>query len=127
MALVDADAPRCLGEAREEPREEEALQVERDVEGVGCEQRPSFLELPPAGAQPEVRARFIDGPPVEDEQAVDVGIRFEQCARGRAREPGDLGVRREPPEVVHDGRRMQDVADGAQADDEDAGPGWERG
>ena len=83
-------------------------------------QRRGLLERLADGAQVEMRCRFVEGPAVPDEQAVDVGIVLEQDARGRAHEPGHMAVRHEPLEVVDDGCRVQHVADGTEAHDEDA-------
>ena len=120
VALVDADAARCPAHARQDAREEESLDVECDVEFVLVQQRRGLLERLADGAQVEMLSRLVEGPAVPDEQAVDVGIVLEQDARGRAHEPGHMAVRHEPLEVVDDGCRVQHVADGAEAHDEDA-------
>lgn len=120
MALVDADAARRAAHARQNAREEEPLYVERDVEFVLVQQRLGLPERLTDGVQVEMRCRLVERPAVPDEQAVDVGVVFEQDARRRAHEPGDVAVRHEPLEVVDDGRRVQHVADGAEAHDEDA-------
>ena len=120
MAFVDADAALRTGEAREDAGQEEPLEVERDVERVRLQQRARFFELVPAAAQVEVRARLVHRAAVPDEQAVDVGIRFEQQACGRAREPGDFGIGEQAAQIVDDARDVEHVADGADADDEDA-------
>ena len=125
MALVDADAAWCAAQERQHAREEEPLDVERDVEFVLVQQRRGFLERLADGAQVEVLCGLVEGPAVPDEQAVDVGIVLEQDARGRAHEPGHMAVRHEPLEVVDDGCRVQHVADGAEAHDEDARPARE--
>ena len=96
------------------------MEVERDVEGVRLQEGACFFELAPAAAQVEMCARLVERAAVPDEQAVDVGIRFEQQARRRAREPGDFSIGQQAAQVVHDARDVEHIADGADADDEDA-------
>jgi hypothetical protein len=64
---------------------------------------------------------------VEEDDFVEVGVAVDEAGAVRGDEPGDVGLREAAAEQVEDGERVDDVAQGAGLDDQDARRGAERG
>ena len=113
VGVAEADAAGGAAEAGEESAFGEALEIDGDVELVLAE---LAFEGSDAAEESGRASPFFAG--VEDD-VVELGVVLEELSGGGLDEPDDVGVGFGASEGVEAGQCVDDVADGAEFDDED--------
>lgn len=102
MTFVDTDAAGSAAETGQQSADEKSLDVQRDVEFMGCEQGFCLFQAVQYRAELPLLEGFVDDAAVPDQQFIDIGIVFQQAVSRRAYEPAEVAVRIDAFEIVGD-------------------------
>ena len=99
---------------------QQALQVQRQVVALGAQLAGKGGHFPGHPAVLTLLAQLLPVPAGQQMQAIQARIVAQQFAMRLLRQPGEVGFRPQASQGRDDARGHDDVADGAQANDEDA-------
>lgn len=114
--VVHTDTSFCMAHARDDTGHEETMDIQSNIKGVvGKEDAELFYRRSNGLPVPAVKSffKFFARP---DEEFINIGVVLEKFAGHAAYNPGDMTKRIFFFEIMSDCCRMQDIANGAQAD-----------
>ena len=119
VPLVDADAARGAAHAGQQAGQEEVLYVEGNIEMMSGQELAGFAESSFGREEMPAGNGAVKGRAIPYKQLIDIGVAAQELTGGRTDQPGQMGRRTAALQAAGHGRRVQDVANRAQPDDEE--------